>query len=651
MLKKFIAIKKIIAPMLVAVMLLSLLVSCNVEQSEFIAALSNATNIEFNIGYVDEETVISSPSALQTSSDQAKALVKVALTPTQNRIQDQTLLGALVNKENKIGYWINGANLAPSPSLSEGEINSINAALRTYIETTFNTLLNIENPENIDKKADNPLGKTAEEQALSQQCILGNAIYKVLPSQTETGEAINPHTSHLTRAQALIGLTGAVHGTVGGTPIFPLPATDDGIRQLNQNKTIINQALQSAVKQGTIKENSAEYNIIINNIPTLAYADQYSYLSVLDKEIGITLLNREITQGEFVYILFNMLQAEGYSELSLITDDKTPTEHQSNLQTFQAKLQTSRTEPVAMAEPIIAEYSKNKKGKDGIEGYKVKTMGEILEQVQKRYKLDIETTGLNGIIPPQTLSTIRSEYIPNASKTVETNLYNAYMTIRYNTVLLHQIDIAPTETTGINATLTPNDFYKYLTNAGGMMRGLGLSVRDLDETPDGTAESIDPSAEIAITHHCDIDDTIESWLAGPGKGAEAGTAGAYTKTHLYKLMRDLGYTSEMITASKCNNPEIAEYLVYLADPDGYMAEHPLTAPEKEPAEGTKPKKELTPEEKLDASTKLFAELDKQFEETDKAMGGSIFTGECDGKGDDVSDEEMRALVKKYGDIF
>lgn len=262
------------------------------EQKQFVTDYNQATSIEFSIPYVDSQSLLVGYD-MTTKNASEEQLVNAMLSsavPKQSDGQylmtNVTLMGALCNPDNNLGYYINPYVAQTASTLTVDNVNTMNDAVQTYMNGQF-----------IGKN----LGDTEQDKSLSQKYITQNLIYNILPSRDYQDNPINPYQTTLTRAQAMVGLMNAFYGS----GVIPEDYPDD----VDTSK--LDSAIQDAVDKGLLNTDAVPYKFLTENNKALSWMDQFAYLKVSDDEMGAVGLFREITYGELQYMIANMLVHEG----------------------------------------------------------------------------------------------------------------------------------------------------------------------------------------------------------------------------------------------------------------------------------------------------------------------------------------------------
>lgn len=436
------ATKRILQMILVAQCMFSLVGCAQKEQKQFVQDFNNATSMEFNIPYIDQSKVLVGYD-LTTNTAIEKQLIDTVLSQAVPKQSDgsylmtnTTLVGALCNPNNNLGYFINPSVTQAASTLTTDNVEKMNSAIQTYISGAF-----------VGKN----LGDDTVTQQLSQKYIVANLIFKVLPSRDYQDTAINPNGTTITRAQAMIALMNAFYGT--GTIPEDYPDKVD--------TSAIDAAIQTAVSNGLLTENTVPHRFLTDNNKALAWMDQFCYLKVADGEMGANLLFKEITYGEFEYMLSNLMIREGLIQESDIQRDKT-----------------------SIDKKLTGDYT-------------VKSVAEIVEKANKSSKMQ------SNVIPGKSLQLLRALYTSGASKTVDAELYNVYNSMA--TLGINK------KTSEIYDTVTVNNFYSELLNLANFVTGNAKSWTDyvwVDPNPT-PAPTPEPEPE-----YLDFDKAMASWLVG-----------------------------------------------------------------------------------------------------------------------------------------
>lgn len=96
-----------------------------------------------------------------------------------------TLMGALCNPDNDLGYYINPSVTSPNSTLTVDDVNTMDGAVSHYIndefrDSTTQTFINY--------------GDTSEDKNISTKYLAANAIYEILPVRDYNSALINPYT-------------------------------------------------------------------------------------------------------------------------------------------------------------------------------------------------------------------------------------------------------------------------------------------------------------------------------------------------------------------------------------------------------------------------------------------------------------------------
>ena len=380
------------------------------QEQEFVDSYNDATSIEFNIPYVDSNKLLVGYEMINgVTEDTVKKTILSQAFPKQSDgnylMTNTTLMGTLCNKDNELGYYLNPAIQQPVNTLTIENKDKIETVISDYMA---NQLLG------------KNLGETAQEKQISQKYVIQNIIYSIFPTRDYQGKAINPYETTITRAHAMVGLVSAMYGR-------------DAVDELNKNVDTevalkLQEALNTAVSNGLMKEDAVPYKFIHDNIGTLAWADQFAYLKVSEGEMGAVGLFKEITYGELQYFIQNLLVHRGeLYENSII--------HMTDASSLQDKKLTG--------------------------GYTVKTLGEIREKAQTSNKM------VNSNIPDKQTALFRQMYIEQAKNTVEPDLYSTFVQTR---------DLGFHDgTKGITDTVTINDIYKELLGISDYMKSNAIT--------------------------------------------------------------------------------------------------------------------------------------------------------------------------------
>ena len=414
------------------------------EQKQFVDDFNTTTSIEFNIPYINSSDILNGYDETYKTimEEQLSSEILAEAVPKASDgnylMTNTTLMGALCNTENNLGNFINPAVTSPSSTLTTQNVENINQAISSYINGVF-----------IGKN----LGEDIEAKQLSQKYIAANSIYNILPSRDINDNAINPNTTTLTRAQAMVALMNAFYGS----GVIPEDYPD------KVDTTKIDSAIKLAVKNGLIAEDSAQYLFLTTHNKELSWMDQFSYLKISDNEMGANLLSKEITFGEFEYILSNLMIKEGLIEETSINRDTTSIEKKTG------------------------------------DGYTVKNVSEIVRKSTESTKM------INSVIPENTLALLRSLYTYGANETVEAELYNVFKSM---------------ESIGMNKnsqriydTITVNEVYSELLSLAEYIRGNAIEWKDYKWVDPNPAPEPTPEPE---HEYLDLDKAVASWLIGNG---------------------------------------------------------------------------------------------------------------------------------------
>ena len=336
------------------------------EQKQFVTDYNQASSMEFNMPYVDSQSLLVGYD-LTTRSASEKQLVDAILSSAVPKSSDgqylmtnTTLMGALCNPDNNLGFYINPYVAQTASTLTVDNVNTMDGAVQSYM-----------NGQLIGQN----LGETNQDKSLSQKYVTANLIYSVLPSRNFEDKAINPYQTTITRAHAMVALMNAFYGS----GVIPEDYPDD----IDTSK--LDSAIQDAVDKGLLNTEAVPYKFLTENNKALSWMDQFAYLKVSDGEMGAIGLFKEITFGELQYMIANMLIREGTIPESAI---------------------------IHWNEEVDKKLSA---------GYTVKTIDEIVEKSAKSNKLQ------NSVIPGKTLAVLRALYIDGAENTVEPDLYSTYV--------------------------------------------------------------------------------------------------------------------------------------------------------------------------------------------------------------------------------
>ena len=414
------------------------------EQKQFVDDFNTTTSIEFNIPYINSSDILNGYDETYKTimEEQLSSGILAEAVPKASDgnylMTNTTLMGALCNTENNLGNFINPAVTSPSSTLTTQNVENINQAISSYINGVF-----------IGKN----LGEDIEAKQLSQKYIAANSIYNILPSRDINDNAINPNTTTLTRAQAMVALMNAFYGS----GVIPEDYPD------KVDTTKIDSAIKLAVENGLIAEDSAQYLFLTTHNKELSWMDQFSYLKISDNEMGANLLSKEITFGEFEYILSNLMIKEGLIEETSINRDTTSIEKKTS------------------------------------DGYTVKNVSEIVKKSTESTKM------INSIIPENTLALLRSLYTYGANETVEAELYNVFKSM---------------ESIGMNKnnqkiydTVTINEVYSEILSLAEYIRGNAIEWKDYKWVDPNPAPEPTPEPE---HEYLDLDRAVASWLIGNG---------------------------------------------------------------------------------------------------------------------------------------
>lgn len=336
------------------------------EQKQFVTDYNQASSMEFNMPYVDSQSLLVGYD-LTTRSASEKQLVDAILSSAVPKSSDgqylmtnTTLIGALCNPDNNLGFYINPYVAQTASTLTVDNVNTMDGAVQSYM-----------NGQLIGQN----LGETNQDKSLSQKYVTANLIYSILPSRNFEDKAINPYETTITRAHAMVALMNAFYGS----GVIPEDYPDD----VDTSK--LDSAIQDAVDKGLLNTEAVPYKFLTENNKALSWMDQFAYLKVSDGEMGAVGLFKEITFGELQYMISNLLVREGTIPESAI---------------------------IHWNEEVDKKLSA---------GYTVKTIDEIVEKSAKSNKLQ------NSVIPGKTLAVLRALYIDDAGNTVEPDLYSTYV--------------------------------------------------------------------------------------------------------------------------------------------------------------------------------------------------------------------------------
>lgn len=433
-------------------MMMSALSGCASQaDKEFINSFNNAQSIEFNIPYADQSTVFAGSDYTLGANDQD--LQKKLLAASQAKTSDGqylmtniTLMGALCNPDNDLGYYINPSVTSPNSTLTVDDVNTMDGAVSHYMnaefrDSTTQTFINY--------------GDTSDDKDISTKYLAANAIYEILPVRDYNSTLINPYTQHLTRAQAMVALCNAFYGH----DTIPVDYPDS----IDTQK--IDAAIQSAVSAGTLSEDTVAYKFINDNKKIISWMDQFSYLKMADNEMGATMLFREISYGEFEYMLGKLLAYNG----TILNSD-------------------------------IIEYTDSiEKSLQG--GYTVKSLSEIIEKATSSNKMT------NQAISNKTTAILRQMNISQAKTTVESSLYSSY-------VQMLNLKLDANTEKQIFDTVTVDEMYKALLKISDYYKSNALTWTDYKWVDPNPAPEPEPEPEPTYK---DIDGAVAAWLITNGK--------------------------------------------------------------------------------------------------------------------------------------
>lgn len=433
-------------------MMMSALSGCaSSTDKEFINSFNSAQSIEFNIPYADQSTVFAGSDYTLGAND--ADLQKKLLAASQAKTSDGqylmtniTLMGALCNPDNDLGYYINPSVTSPNSTLTVDDVNTMDGAVSHYInaefrDSTTQTFINY--------------GDTSDDKDISTKYLAANAIYEILPVRDYNSALINSYTQHLTRAQAMVALCNAFYGH----NTIPVDYPDS----IDTQK--IDAAIQSAVSAGTLSEDTVAYKFINDNKKIISWMDQFSYLKMADNEMGATMLFREISYGEFEYMLGKLLAYNG----TILNSD-------------------------------IIEYTDSiEKSLQG--GYTVKSLSEIIEKATSSNKMT------NQAISDKTTAILRQMNISQAKTTVESSLYSSY-------VQMLNLKLDANTEKQIFDTVTVDEMYKALLKISDYYKSNALTWTDYKWVDPNPAPEPEPEPEPTYK---DIDGAVAAWLITNGK--------------------------------------------------------------------------------------------------------------------------------------
>lgn len=428
-------------------MMMSALSGCaSSADKEFINSFNSAQSIEFSMPYSDSSTVFAGLDYTlgENDADLQKKLLAASQAKTSDGkylMTNTTLMGALCNPDNDLGYYINPSVTSPNSTLTVDDVNTMDGAVSHYIndefrDSTTQTFINY--------------GDTSEDKNISTKYLAANAIYEILPVRDYNGALINPYTQHLTRAQAMVALCNAFYGH----NTIPVDYPD------NIDTQKIDAAIQSAVSAETLSEDTVAYKFINDNKKIISWMDQFSYLKIADNEMGATMLFREISYGEFEYMLGKLLAYNG----TILNSD-------------------------------IIEYTDSiEKSLQG--GYTVKSLDEIIEKAAKSNKMT------NQAISNKTTAVLRQMNISQAKTTVESSLYSSY-------VQMLNLKLDANTEKQIFDTVTVDEMYKALLKISDYYKSNALTWTDYKWVDPNPAPEPEPEPEPTYK---DIDGAVAAWL-------------------------------------------------------------------------------------------------------------------------------------------
>ena len=428
-------------------MMMSALSGCaSSADKEFINSFNSAQSIEFSMPYSDSSTVFAGLDYTlgENDADLQKKLLAASQAKTSDGkylMTNTTLMGALCNPDNDLGYYINPSVTSPNSTLTIDDVNTMDGAVSHYIndefrDSTTQTFINY--------------GDTSEDKNISTKYLAANAIYEILPVRDYNSDLINPYTQHLTRAQAMVALCNAFYGH----NTIPVDYPDS----IDTQK--IDAAIQSAVSAGALSEDTVAYQFINDNKQIISWMDQFSYLKIADNEMGATMLFREISYGEFEYMLGKLLAYNG----TILNSD-------------------------------IIEYTDSiEKSLQG--GYTVKSLDEIIEKAAKSNKMT------NQAISNKTTAVLRQMNISQAKTTVESSLYSSY-------VQMLNLKLDANTEKQIFDTVTVDEMYKALLKISDYYKSNALTWTDYKWVDPNPAPEPEPEPEPTYK---DIDGAVAAWL-------------------------------------------------------------------------------------------------------------------------------------------
>ena len=428
-------------------MMMSALSGCaSSADKEFINSFNSAQSIEFSMPYSDSSTVFAGLDYTlgENDADLQKKLLAASQAKTSDGkylMTNTTLMGALCNPDNDLGYYINPSVTSPNSTLTVDDVNTMDGAVSHYIndefrDSTTQTFINY--------------GDTSEDKNISTKYLAANAIYEILPVRDYNSALINPYTQHLTRAQAMVALCNAFYGH----NTIPVDYPD------NIDTQKIDAAIQSAVSAGALSEDTVAYKFVNDNKKIISWMDQFSYLKIADNEMGATMLFREISYGEFEYMLGKLLAYNG----TILNSD-------------------------------IIEYTDSiEKSLQG--GYTVKSLEEIIEKAAKSNKMT------NQAISNKTTAVLRQMNISQAKTTVESSLYSSY-------VQMLNLKLDANTEKQIFDTITVDEMYKALLKISDYYKSNALTWTDYKWVDPNPAPEPEPEPEPTYK---DIDGAVAAWL-------------------------------------------------------------------------------------------------------------------------------------------
>lgn len=428
-------------------MMVSALSGCaSSADKEFINSFNSAQSIEFSMPYNDQSTVFAGSDYTLGANDQD--LQKKLLAASQAKTSDgqylmtnTTLMGALCNPDNDLGYYINPSVTSPNSTLTVDDVNTMDGAVSHYINDEFR--------DSVTQTFIN-YGDTSDDKDISTKYLAANAIYEILPVRDYNSTLINPYTQHLTRAQAMVALCNAFYGH----NTIPVDYPDS----IDTQK--IDAAIQSAVSAGTLSEDTVAYKFINDNKQIISWMDQFSYLKIDDNEMGATMLFREISYGEFEYMLGKLLAYNG----TILNSD-------------------------------IIEYTDSiEKSLQG--GYTVKSLDEIIEKATSSNKMT------NQAISNKTTAVLRQMNISQAKTTVESSLYSSY-------VQMLNLKLDANTQKQIFDTMTVDEMYRALLKISDYYKSNALTWTDYKWVDPNPAPEPEPEPEPTYK---DIDGAVAAWL-------------------------------------------------------------------------------------------------------------------------------------------